>query len=40
MGWFYDGEEMPLNTYIYIIEAVDNVGKTYKQTGKVLLMRE
>jgi gliding motility-associated-like protein len=41
-GWdgIYDGEEMPLNTYIYIIEAVDNTGKTYKQTGKLLLIRE
>ncbi|MBR9999447.1 MAG: gliding motility-associated C-terminal domain-containing protein [Cyclobacteriaceae bacterium] len=41
-GWdgFYDGEEMPFNTYIYIIEAVDNRGKSYNQTGKVLLMRE
>jgi gliding motility-associated-like protein len=41
-GWdgLFDGEEMPFSTYIYIVEAVDNVGKTYRQTGKVLLMRE
>ncbi len=41
-GWdgMYDGEEMPFNTYIYIIEAVDNVGKSYNRTGKLLLIRE
>jgi len=41
-GWdgFYDGKEMPFNTYIYEIEAVDNIGKSFNQTGKVLLIRE
>ena len=41
-GWdgLYDGKEMPFNTYIYKVEAVDNVGKSHNQTGKVLLIRE
>ncbi len=41
-GWdgLYDGKEMPFNTYIYKVEAVDNVGKSYNKTGKVLLIRE
>jgi gliding motility-associated-like protein len=41
-GWdgFYEGKEMPFNTYIYKIEAVDNIGKSFNQTGKVLLIRE
>jgi gliding motility-associated-like protein len=41
-GWdgLYNGKEMPFNTYIYDIEAIDNRGKSFNQTGKVLLMRE
>ena len=41
-GWdgMYDGKEMPFNTYIYIIEAVDHVGRSYNRTGKLLLIRE
>jgi gliding motility-associated-like protein len=41
-GWDgrYDGDEMPLNTYIYRIEAVDNEGKSFRKTGKLLLIRE
>lgn len=41
-GWdgIYDGKKMPFNTYIYKVEAVDNVGKSYNKTGKLLLLRE
>jgi len=42
LGWdgTSNGTEMPFNTYIYRIETVDNIGKSYNQTGKVLLIRE
>ncbi len=41
-GWdgTYKGREMPFNTYIYSIKAVDEVGKTLNREGKILLIRQ
>ena len=41
-GWdgTYNGDEMPPTTFIYIVEAVDKLGKKYKMNGQVLIIRD
>jgi len=42
IGWdgTYNGDEMPPTTFIYIIEAVDVLGKKYNMNGQVLIVRD
>ena len=41
-GWdgTYNGEEMPSVTYIYKLEATDELDKKYNNTGQLLLIRQ